>query len=615
MVLILKIKKILKKAIIRQALYSILFLMIGKNTVWGQKETPCESFPVALSLEKSTKLNQLGKGFEIVFDHPKKSLTLAQKIKDEALLKNDKKVIVVANQLIGRAYFQMKDYGEASNYYRKAYDALEDSLKHTLIGAYIIKQYGDVLLKSGSHDEVVMLYQESVNLFSMLCKQGSGTKFRTLGELSRLYRDRKEEEKLKESYLEAIEEGKKIADKQWLSSAYNNLGMYYVDRDNIALGLQEYQKAKKVLNVKRWEHLLFDVNIDENIAHVYKEQGKWKKAYQLYQNTSKIRDSLYPSSTISASRNSRLYALEMLLRVCELKLADKEYQILNNYYSGQEARKYSLDGKKFLREKMKLLKEKRHYDTLIFTTEEYKVVLDTLLRREQKSTRNILASYFEAEKQKTKEQYLLEKELNIALRQSAQKRIVLYIISSIGLLLVIGVLVLYGKHKKSKANQLQLEKQLIQFEKEHLDRELQHKTNDLKEVILDNAIRQKNQKQILDRLKQFSTIEDKVEKMQFLQTLKLELKQTILEKESKVVLQENIDTIDTAFKLKIETKYPQLSVREKELVCLIKLGMSTQDIISLKSTTISAVKSTRYRIRKKLKLTKAQDLDQFIKEL
>ena len=66
------------------------------------------------------------------------------------------------------------------------------------------------------------------------------------------------------------------------------------------------------------------------------------------------------------------------------------------------------------------------------------------------------------------------------------------------------------------------------------------------------------------------------------------------------------------FLTKIKTAYPDLSARELRLCSYLKLNVSSKEIAEYLCISIRGVESLRYRVRKKLGLSKGQDLTAFI---
>jgi len=66
------------------------------------------------------------------------------------------------------------------------------------------------------------------------------------------------------------------------------------------------------------------------------------------------------------------------------------------------------------------------------------------------------------------------------------------------------------------------------------------------------------------------------------------------------------------FKVVLDTHFSALKPREKELLCMMKLGLSSTEISKLLNTTLASIKSSRYRIRKKLNLESSDDIIAYI---
>lgn len=71
-------------------------------------------------------------------------------------------------------------------------------------------------------------------------------------------------------------------------------------------------------------------------------------------------------------------------------------------------------------------------------------------------------------------------------------------------------------------------------------------------------------------------------------------------------------TEDVGLELKITKQFPELTKNEREICQLLYLNLSTKEILNIRNTTESAIKSARYRIRKKLQIPKNMELELFI---
>ena len=69
------------------------------------------------------------------------------------------------------------------------------------------------------------------------------------------------------------------------------------------------------------------------------------------------------------------------------------------------------------------------------------------------------------------------------------------------------------------------------------------------------------------------------------------------------------------FALRLAERFPDLTEQEKRLVTLLRLGFSSKYISSLMNVSPKSVEISRYRLRRKLKLTKGDNLVNFLKSI
>ncbi len=72
------------------------------------------------------------------------------------------------------------------------------------------------------------------------------------------------------------------------------------------------------------------------------------------------------------------------------------------------------------------------------------------------------------------------------------------------------------------------------------------------------------------------------------------------------------DKANSEFKKNLLEKHPDISAAELKLAVFLKLGMNTKDIATVLSLNVGSIKMARNRLRKKLKLSKDQNLQSFI---
>ena len=74
-------------------------------------------------------------------------------------------------------------------------------------------------------------------------------------------------------------------------------------------------------------------------------------------------------------------------------------------------------------------------------------------------------------------------------------------------------------------------------------------------------------------------------------------------------------SVNKSFYYQLRDKFPNLTQGDQKLCALIKLNFSSKDMSRLMGISVESVHTTRYRLRKKLKLTRDKNLTEFIANL
>ncbi|MCR9254300.1 MAG: hypothetical protein NXI20_28060 [bacterium] len=155
---------------------------------------------------------------------------------------------------------------------------------------------------------------------------------------------------------------------------------------------------------------------------------------------------------------------------------------------------------------------------------------------------------------------------------------------------------------------------IIQRDKTRLEEEIKYKEGDLALVISDNRLRYQFKEGIVNQMSDLLKLPEGslASKLKSLVTdLKLQLDQ-----ENKLNLkQENIDNVNTEFESKLKSKYPELTAGEREFCQLLHLNLSSKEIAGIRKTSETAVRTMRYRIKKKLKVDSNDPLEIILKDL
>ncbi len=209
-------------------------------------------------------------------------------------------------------------------------------------------------------------------------------------------------------------------------------------------------------------------------------------------------------------------------------------------------------------------------------------------------------------------------------KQEQQARLRLWIIILIALGATITPTILYYYYKqrirlhaeKTKSHlseRLLVEEKLKtrNQEKQLLDMELEHKKKDLADMALSLSQKKQQAEELYSRVKQVENSRGK-QRQKEIRNLKEELQSQQYVDKKLEHLQQNIDTLSSAFYDKLQKSFPELSKTEVKLSSFIKLNLTTSQIAQLQNITPNSVKMSRYRLKKKLGLDTDQNLDEFL---
>ena len=212
-------------------------------------------------------------------------------------------------------------------------------------------------------------------------------------------------------------------------------------------------------------------------------------------------------------------------------------------------------------------------------------------------------------------QYKNEKELAVSQldNETSKKRLYFILLFVVALLALVTIyFILRGKKQKIALAENTVK--LKDMEKIKSDLALANRENELKKVVIEHSITEEVLNKTLDDIKEIVTFQDEIERKKALKSLSLSLISEKTKHTSTLSLQSYLDKVAMDFKIHVDQNFPQFSAKEKELICLLKLGLTSNEISKVLNTSIPSVKSTRYRIRKKLNIDPNMDVIEYIEK-
>ncbi len=165
---------------------------------------------------------------------------------------------------------------------------------------------------------------------------------------------------------------------------------------------------------------------------------------------------------------------------------------------------------------------------------------------------------------------------------------------------------------KEKQKTLELELERKRLEETRLKEENERQKNQLSTKALE--VGQRNGI-LLDVYKQIRLLQEKdiEEQRELIGNLDSQIGSYMRSGEDWKRIRVQLDKVSSTLTDKIKNTYPQLTSKDLRMLMLFKLGLNIKEVANLLSLAPSSVKMSRYRLKKKLNLEEADDLEGFLK--
>jgi DNA-binding NarL/FixJ family response regulator len=198
---------------------------------------------------------------------------------------------------------------------------------------------------------------------------------------------------------------------------------------------------------------------------------------------------------------------------------------------------------------------------------------------------------------------------------------IVFIISGVGFLVVIGgliwIVILNKRKQKRRLLFEQLEKELLAdrekmmlLEVEVTKEKLENKKLELKQILSSTN-------------NQFSILEEVQKKLKLIASKENDVSDDLKQVNAFIssrssadqiseIIRDNYNDLGINFKEIIQEKYSSLSESELDLLVLIRIGLSNKEMAQLKNVEPSSIRMFKYRIKQKLNLSKDTSLKSFV---
>lgn len=393
------------------------------------------------------------------------------------------------------------------------------------------------------------------------------------------------------------------------ASSLNNIGFFYSKTNQPDSAMAYYEDALTTLGGIQPDTILY-CSIRDNIAQEREKRKDYAFALEVYQFNDQIFTEKKRPNRIVPNRirllRSKFHvdgsdiAPEIERLAAYVKQNDNELKEQNILDFLQFAKDYFLE--------IDQIDKAKHFDRLYIAE-----VTAIQKKNNEKADRigqaflNVQATRFTRDL----EVYRLKEEKS---RQAAQynRLLALSIILISGL--VIGLLVLFfQKRRRELENNRRLavaELQAKELEAIAMQQELELKKRDLTNVVLQNTQLFDHDQTIISRLN--DTIRQKGNMEKSIHLLIADLNAKHQTGDRALVIQTNIDKINSAFYENLKSQFPGLTKSEIELCGYLRINLSNKDIALLKNVAYTSIKVSKTRLRKKLGISLEADIYQFI---
>ncbi|MBI1306539.1 MAG: tetratricopeptide repeat protein [Bacteroidetes bacterium] len=415
-------------------------------------------------------------------------------------------------------------------------------------------------------------------------------------------------------YHQSIERLKPLNKDLFVASMMNNIGVVYLEQDNLDSAKAYFQKARLYYMDHKlpFDGLFFSIN--NNLADLSYQLGNYHDSYNLYDSNYQLAR-MTLGSFVHAPRRIVTSNIGRAKNDLELNKADSA----RAHVALAEAYLDSVDYRKRLEYREEILELKGRLAVQRLDISDYKKF--NLFRMQLRDSINeIKLSGLELANQKVAELQIQAAQLQLAAGRQVLRFNRLLGISIVSIIVMIAIFIVMVIRRRNKALQVQRQLAIVELENKELQEEklrleLSNKMSDLNELSAHAAMLKKFTQQTKDQLKDLWKF-DKDEQKTKLRELSSSLNQNDSQMKVNSLIQENLHDLNTAFFVRLdEISNNQLTKKEKELCALFRLMLSNDQIADLRNTSINAVWVARHRIKNKLNLGKEDSLSDFLRKL
>ncbi len=423
-------------------------------------------------------------------------------------------------------------------------------------------------------------------------------------------------------YQLAIQKSKQHPEKLHISSALNNMGLYFNNLGKYDSALVHFNLADSVLTAHPdksdyWKS--FHATVRNNMANVYFDLGEYEKAkmhyrenFDFYKNRGSEIGEIYSGiSLVNANIGlGNCKGQEVLLNSIGRKLDPLEFSQKPDfvlYLWEVYTRLFQCTGD--IKGAFQYQQKGLHLKDSLHKTKEISIFQS-----------NSQLSHFTSEH--FKHQLHIEKSEHEKDEQTARLRLWIIILTALGATITPAILYFYYiRLQKEKSRQINSKRLLAEEklktrnqEKRLLELELDFRKKDLADLAISLSQKREWASELALKVRLIESSKGYRRSTEF-KKLKNEIQSQVHIDKELTLLNQNINKLNKEFYDKLTTRFPGLSKTEVKRCSYFKLNLTNQQVAQLQNIDPSSVKVGRYRLKKKLGLEPDQNLDAFLQSL
>jgi hypothetical protein len=389
---------------------------------------------------------------------------------------------------------------------------------------------------------------------------------------------------------------------------YNNYALYFINQEKYEDALENFFKAydlySKQPGYKSKEFIsLYHINLSVTYINLYKdslavkhlkiaaETAKRNNYSNLYLRSQAFLAIFYQEIKLNNEAMALFQTIEPIMK------KEKDYKLKSVYYMAYAD----------------MYKIMNNLDKAYETLKYYQVVKDSLELLKQNDKIYLFELKSEVHDLKLKKK-LYQAEIKT---KEKTKLIYLILLISITLLLVFSIWFLRQRMKRQKIlNELEKQKEFLEREriKNQAEIELLKKDEQIVSANVEISQRTKDLNYLKESLNVF--LDNRHDHnfsdlKRFVRQIENSEKRTEQTKQLFQILGHE----NSQFTIRLKEMYPKLSEDEVKFIMLLRMNLGTDELLTIYNINKESLNTKRYRVRKKLNLTKETVLDDFIKKL